>query len=120
MIYKVDMLCKHFKGSSLLEKNIYRILELNVDGANLDKDIIYSGDGDVLTAKNLVVYENIFQNNKKFAREYDDISSELSEEKRELYNQTIKVQPLTEEEKEIVKSEAFIVKKDECTKEKYQ
>lgn len=120
MIYKVGMLCKHFKGSSLEEKNIYKILDLNLDGANLDKDITYSGDGDVLTAKNLVVYANIFQDNKKFAREYDDISSELSKEKRELYNQKIKVQPLTEEEKAVVESEEFIEKKEQYTKEKYQ
>ena len=25
MIYKIGMLCKHFKGENLLEKNIYRI-----------------------------------------------------------------------------------------------
>ena len=56
MIYKIGMLCKHFKGSSLYEKNIYKILALNVDGAELDKDITYSGDGDCLLAKNLVVY----------------------------------------------------------------
>lgn len=120
MIYKVGMLCKHFKGATLLEKNIYKILDVNVDGAHLDKDITYSGDGDGKTAKNLIVYANIFQNNKKFAREYDDISSELSQEKKNLYNQTIKVQPLTQEEKAVVESEDFIAKKDEYTKEKYQ
>ena len=28
MIYKVGMLCKHFKGNNLLEKNIYRIEQI--------------------------------------------------------------------------------------------
>ena len=120
MIYKIGMLCKHFKGSSLYEKNIYKILALNVDGAELDKDITYSGDGDCLLAKNLVVYENIFQNNKKFAREYEDISSKLSQEKKNLYNQEIKVQPLSEEEIAVVSSEDFIAAKYKYTNEKYQ
>lgn len=120
MIYKIGMLCKHFKGKTLAEKNIYKILDTNVDGATLDDDITYSGDGDVLNAKNLVVYVNIFQNNKKFAREYEDISSELSEDKKELYNQTLKVQPLTEEEIAIVSSEDFRLMKEQYTQEKYK
>ena len=120
MIYEVGMLCKHFKGSTLYDKNIYRILELNVDGTSLHSDVTYSGDGDVATSRNLVVYENIFQNHKKFAREYEDISSELSEDKKKLYNQELKVQPLTEEEKLLVKSDKFVILKEQVTKEKYK
>ena len=30
MTYKVGMLCKHFKGNDLLEKNIYRIEKLGL------------------------------------------------------------------------------------------
>ena len=119
MIYEIGMLCKHFKGETLLDKNIYRILEFNVDGACLKSDITYSGDGDVLSAKNLVVYENIFQNNKKFAREYDDISSELSEEKKKIFNQEIKVQPFTKEEVFLVQSKEFVTLKEQKTMEKY-
>ena len=82
MIYKVGMLCKHFKGKNLEEKNIYEIKEIGVKGTDIDKSIItYTGDNELESATNLVVYSNIFQNNKLFCREYEDISSELSDEK---------------------------------------
>ena len=83
MIYSVGMVCKHFKGEHLLEKNIYRIEKLGVDGKDIDVSLItYTGDGELFTAKNLVVYSNIFQDYKLFAREYEDISGELSLEKK--------------------------------------
>lgn len=109
MIYKIGMLCKHFKGNDLLEKNIYRIEKVGVNGTDIDESLItYTGDGDLNTATNLVVYANIFQDNKLFCREYEDISGELSDEKKTMFNQTIKVQPLTEEEISIVNNEDFI------------
>ena len=92
MIYQIGMLCKHFKGENLLEKNIYRIEKIGVNGKDIDETIItYTGDGELASAKDLIVYSNIFQENKIFAREYSDISGELSKEKQEIYNQKIKV-----------------------------
>lgn len=120
MIYKVGMLCKHFKGSNLLEKNIYRIEALGVDGKSIDDSLItYTGDNELQSATNLVVYSNIFQNNKMFCREYEDISQELSEEKQSLYNQLIKVQPLSIEEEEYIKNQEFIEEKKQLVLTKF-
>ena len=120
MIYNIGMLCKHFKGNDLLEKNIYRIENLGVNGLDIDESLItYTGDGELRTATNLVVYSNIFQNNKLFCREYEDISGELSDEKKEMFNQNIKVQPLTDEEISIINSEDFIKNKKELVAKKY-
>ena len=120
MIYEIGMLCKHFKGTDLLEKNIYRIEKLGVNGTDIDGTLItYTGDGDLSTATNLVVYSNIFQDNKLFCREYEDISGELSDEKKTMFNQTIKVQPLTEEEIKIINNADFIENKKEYIVKKY-
>ena len=120
MIYQIGMLCKHFKGKGLEDKNIYRIIKLGVDGKDINtNEITYTGDGELVTASNLVVYENIFQKNKVFAREYEDISGELSLEKQQQFNQVIKVQPLTEEEIAIVKSPRFVETKEVHTREKF-
>ena len=109
MIYKIGMLCKHFKGTDLLEKNIYRIENLGVNGKDIDENLItYTGDGNLKDAINLVVYSNIFQNNKMFCREYEDISQELSDDKKEMYKQTIKVQPLSIEEEIFIQDNDFI------------
>lgn len=121
MIYKIGMLCKHFKGETLLEKNIYRIERLEVEGKDIDSNIItYTGDGVLLEAQNLVVYSNIFQDNKLFTREYEDISGELSKEKQEMFNQELKVQPLTEEEIETIKDENFIEQKKKLVLSKFK
>ena len=120
MLYKIGMLCKHFKGKDLLEKNIYRIISIGNRGCNLTDDITYSGDYDVSVADNLVVYANVFQNNKLFAREYEDISSELSEDKQELYFQKIKVQPLSDEEIVTINSPDFIEEKLNIVEEKFK
>ena len=120
MIYKIGMFCKHFKGCDLIEKNIYRIENLGVNGSDIDESLItYTGDGMLSTATNLVVYSNIFQDNKLFCREYEDISGEISDEKKAMFNQTIKVQPLTEEEIVIVNSTEFIENKKEFVTKKY-
>lgn len=121
MIYKIGMLCKHFKGETLLEKNIYRIEKLEVEGKDIDSSIItYTGDGVLLEAQNLVVYSNIFQDNKLFTREYEDISGELSKEKQEMFNQELKVQPLTDEEIETIKDEDFIEQKKKLVLSKFK
>ena len=120
MIYKIGMFCKHFKGSNLFEKNIYRIEKLGVNGSDVDETVItYTGDGELKTATNLVVYSNVFQDNKLFCREYEDISGELSDEKKAMFNQTIKVQPLTEEEIVIVNSTEFIEEKKKLVAKKF-
>ena len=119
MIYSVGMLCKHFKGKDLLEKNIYRIVKIGVSGTDLTDDITYTGDGECLLATDLVVYANIFQGDKLFAREYSDISQELSSEKQESFAQRIKVQPLSDEEINIVNSESFRTLKEQKVAEKF-
>ena len=56
MIYKVGMLCKHFKGKDLLEKNIYRIEQVGVDRINIDDSIItYTGESNLRSAINLII-----------------------------------------------------------------
>ena len=121
MIYEVGMLCKHFKGKDLLEKNIYRIEKIGVNGTDIDKTLVtYTGDNELDTATNLVVYSNIFQDNKLFCREYEDISSKLVEEKKNMFNQNLRVQPLTLEEIELVNSEEFIKKKKDEVIKKFE
>lgn len=120
MIYKVGMLCKHFKGRDLLEKNIYRIEKTGVNGYDIDESLItYTGDSELKDATNLIVYSNIFQDNKLFCREYEDISGELSNDKKEVFNQIIKVQPLTFEEIAVINSTDFIEKKMELVAKKF-
>ena len=92
MFQKGD-LCKHFKGKTLEEKNIYEILEVGVK---------YSGDASEKPIENLVVYKNIFQG-KIFAREIEDLVAELSPEKQAEFGQRYRVEKLTEEEIAYVK-----------------
>lgn len=121
MIYRKGMLCKHFKGESLLEKNIYEILKVNVNGKDIDENnIIYTGNGNLKDSVNLVIYKNIFQNDKVFAREYNDISSYLTKVEKIKYNQNIKVQPLTEEEINVIYNESFIKEKKNLTLKKFK
>jgi hypothetical protein len=120
MIYKVGMLCKHFKGKDLLEKNIYRIEQIGVDGKDIDDSLItYTGEGNLRSATNLIVYSNIFQDNKMFCREYEDISQELSNNKQQEFCQKIKVQPLTEEEQIYIGYESFIETKKQLILKKF-
>lgn len=119
-IYQEGMFCKHFKGKDLLEKNIYRIVKLGVEGKDInEEDITYSGDGILSEAHDLVIYASIFQNNKLFAREYSDISSSLSEEKSLEFGQIIKVQPLTSEEVMIINDPSFVEVKLKAVAEKF-
>ncbi len=120
MIYEVGMLCKHFKGNDLLNKNIYRIEKLGVNGIDIDETkITYTGERELKSATNLVVYSNIFQEDKYFCREYEDITQELSDDKKEQFNQTIRVQPLTEEEIMMVQDNTFIENKKQLILSKY-
>lgn len=100
MEIKINRLYKHFKGTTLVEKNIYRILATNV---------IYSGDNN-RDLSDLVIYQNIFDG-KIFAREVSDLSGTLDSDKQELYNQVYRIEELTEEEIATVESEDYKVKK---------
>ena len=94
MILKKGDLCEHFKGKNLQEKNIYEVLETGVN---------YSGDASENPIKNLVIYKNIRQG-KIFAREMSDLVAELTPEKQQEFGQKHRVDLLTKEEIEIVKS----------------
>ena len=98
MELKVGDLCKHFKGNSLAQKNIYEIIATNV---------VYTGDNAKAPIENLVVYRNIFQENKFFTREYNDLVAELSKEKQKQYGQKCRIEKLTQEEINEVKSDEF-------------
>lgn len=93
MLKKGDW-CKHFKGTNLDEKNIYIVLET---------DATYSGDNTTSPLVNLVVYKNVFQD-KIFVREMEDLIDELPKDKQELYGQVHRVEKLTQEEIDYVKS----------------
>ncbi len=94
MILKKGDLCKHFKGKNLQEKNIYEVLETGVN---------YSGDASENPIKDLVIYKNIRQG-KIFAREMSDLVAELTPEKQQEFGQKHRVDLLTKEEIEFVKS----------------
>ena len=94
MILKKGDLCKHFKGKNLQEKNIYEVLETGVN---------YSGDASENPIKDLVIYKNIRQG-KIFAREMSDLVAELTPEKQQEFGQKHRVDLLTKEEIESVKS----------------
>lgn len=101
---------KHFKGSNLIEKNIYKILAINPK---------YTGISEY-PDKNYVVYESIFQNGLCFIREYDDLASELSDEEKELYKQDHRIEKLTDEELELINDESFIKEKLDYLDKKYR
>ena len=120
MNYSVGMLCKHFKGTSLLEKNIYRIEELGVKGSDInDEEVAYYGKKDLKTTNNLVVYSNIFQEGKKFCREYEDLAEELSSDEQIIYGQKHRVEPLNEEEIAYISESRFIKEKEEYVRTKF-
>lgn len=110
MDLKVGDIVKHFKGETLVEKNIYEILAINIK---------YTGDNEI-DLSSLVVYKPLFQSDKYFAREYDDLVSELNDEEKLKYNQDTRIQLLTEEELEIIKTNDFKIKKEEYIQNKYK
>ncbi len=100
MLQKGDLF-KHFKGTSLDDKNICEVLEIGVK---------YSGDNSDKPIENLVVYKNVFQN-KIFARELEDLTAELSPEKQEEYGQKHRVEKLNEEELKYIKEKLNSINK---------
>ena len=121
MIYKIGMLCKHFKGKTLLEKNIYRIEKVGVLGCEIDNSFItYTGDNDLMFAQNLVIYSNVFQDYKLFAREYEDLCSILPIEMQELYHQKLRVEVLSDLEINMINSDDFINEKKKIVLSKFK
>ena len=76
--------------SIVKEKNIdVRVLKAG-DRINIDDSIItYTGESNLRSAINLIIYSNIFQDNKLFCREYEDISQELSIDKQQEFCQKL-------------------------------
>ena len=88
-------------------------------GKDIDTSVVtYTGDGILEEASNLVLYQNIFQENMFFVREYEDISQRLSDDKQEEFNQEYRVQPLRDEEISIVLGDEFRNKKLELMADK--
>lgn len=109
MEFKVGDLCKHFKGSNLIEKNIYEIIAVNVK---------YTGEK-VDDLSNLVVYKALFQEDKYFTREYEDLVKELSDDEKNKYHQDTRVQKLSDEEILLLSDPEFIKEKEAFIKSKY-
>lgn len=110
MFLKKGDIVKHFKGKSLIEKNIYVILAVNPEYTG-DKEFDYDP---------VVIYAPLFQEGKTFIREYDDLIRPLSEEERMMYHQERRVDILTEDELNLIKTDEFIKKKREYIEEKYE
>lgn len=102
-MFKKGDLCKHFKGKDLIQKNIYEVLETGVK---------YTGTAEGVTDK-LVVYKNIFQEDKIFAREESQLTEELEESKQQEFRQKYRVEKLTPEEIKTISTEEFIKAKKE-------
>ncbi len=109
MELKEGMICKHFKGKNLIEKNIYQILAI---------DVTYTGDNDIDLSE-MVIYKPLFQKGKVFAREYAALTEELTEEQKQEYHQNQRVEPLTDEELAYIKSDEFTFQKLEYIEQKY-
>lgn len=100
MILKQGDIVKHFKGESLVEKNIYEIVAVNP---------VYTGEKE--TFPEVVIYTPLFQTDKYYVREYDDLVCELTSEQQELYHQQHRIDLLTEDELALIKTDEFIAKK---------
>lgn len=109
MELKEGMICKHFKGNDLIEKNIYKIIAVKPE---------YTGTKEFPTDA-IVIYKPIFQEGKCFVREYDDLVLELTDEEKEKYHQSYRVEPLNEQELEIIDNPEFIKRKLEYLEQKY-
>ncbi len=107
---KVGELYKHFKGTNLIEKNIYEIVACN---------ITYTGDN-TITLDDMVIYRPLFQEGKTFAREASDLLKELTDEEKMLYHQNYRIEKLTDEELTIINTDEYKKKKQEYIASKYQ
>lgn len=109
MFLKKGDIVKHFKGETLVEKNIYVILAVNPE---------YTGEKEY-DNEPVIIYAPIFQEGKTFIREYDDLVKPLSNEEKEIYHQEHRVDVLTEDELELIKTDEFVAKKMAYIEEKY-
>jgi len=109
MFQKGD-LCKHFKGETLVQKNIYEVLETGV---------IYTGECEGVQGS-LVVYRSVFQDGKVFVREERDLIAEIAPEKQEKFHQRARVEKLTPEEIALIQTEEFQQAKAEFMRQKME
>lgn len=109
MILKDGDFVKHFKGKTLVEKNIYEIVSVNPK---------YTGTKEY-SSEPVVIYRSIFQPGKSFVREYSDLVQELTDEEKMEYSQENRVNILTEDELMLIKTDEFIEKKLEYIASKY-
>lgn len=108
MILKKGDYVKHFKGETLVEKNIYEIVAVNPE---------YTGDK--VNFPEVVIYAPLFQEGKCYVREYEDLAAELTIEQQEMYHQQHRIDVLTEAEINLIKTDEFIAKKMAYIEEKY-
>ena len=106
-MFKKGDLCKHFKGKDLIQKNIYEVLETGVK---------YTGTAVGIKDK-LIVYRIFFQEDKIFAREESELAEQLEESMQREFRQKYRVEKLTQEEIEMIRTEEFIKAKKEYMKE---
>lgn len=102
-------------GNSLKYINRIRIDNIYIN----EFYITYTGEGNLKDVSNLVIYINIFQDHKLFCRVYEDLSKKLDNEQKELFNQSVRVEPLSEEEVEMVNSKEYINNKRQFIVKKY-
>lgn len=106
---KEGMICKHFKGENLVEKNIYRILAVKPVSTGT-KEFPFDP---------VVTYKPLFQEGKTYIREYDDLVAELSDEDKEKYHQSYRIEPLTNDELKTIFEDSFVKEKLAYLEEKY-
>lgn len=117
---KIATFYKHFKGKNLIEKNIYLIIAIGMDEERYKElEVKYVGDNkDNINYNELVVYLNYFQN-LLFAREYQDLVEELTEEQQLEYNQKYRVEALTTEEVQTIMTLTYQKEKSLYLESKY-
>lgn len=124
MINKFDI-CKHFKGETLLEKNIYGIMEVKTT---------YTGEDE--NFPDVVLYKPLFHNDKCFIkeflylsgkikyeegldlesfnqvtcyiREYCDLVEEISPEYQKEFHQKRRIETLSDDEMDLILTKDFI------------
>ena len=111
---------KHFKGKNLIEKNIYLIIAIGIDKEKYKElDVKYVGNNeDNINYNELVIYLNYFQN-QLFAREYQDLVEELTEEQQKEYNQKYRVQALEKCEVQMIMTPIYQKEKKLYLENKY-
>ena len=134
--YKINLVFEDTKGEkneaiNAMKKVIHKDNVLAVAGPMLSGEMFAAGPvavqgkvvslGTSTTAEGitdkLIVYKNIFQEDKIFAREEGQLAEQLEESKQKEFGQKYRVEKLTQEEIEMIKTEEFIKAKKEYMKE---